>query len=53
MEARRDKSKAVMDHDDDTTCFEISIVNKRNMAINIDCKTHDGEVTFGKVHLSA
>lgn len=49
IEARRDNRKTVMDHEDDKTCFEIAIVNKRDMAVIIDCKTQDGEITFGKV----
>ncbi len=40
-----------MDHEDDKTCFEIAIVNKRDMAVLIDCKTQDGEITFGKVQV--
>jgi len=37
LESRRDKRKQVMDHIDDKTNFEISIINKRDMAMVIDC----------------
>lgn len=48
---RRDPKKDIMDHDDDVTCFEISVVNKRNMAVNIDCSVQNGEINFGKVRI--
>ena len=49
LEARRDKRKAVMDHVDDRTNFEISIINKKDMCLTVDCQSYNGEITFGKV----
>lgn len=37
------------DHEDDQTCFEISIINKKNMAMGVDCKVFNGEIEFGNV----
>lgn len=51
IEARRNPLKDVLDNEDDHTCFEISIVNRADMAMNIDCKIHNGEITFGKVRM--
>jgi len=42
-----------MDHEDDKTNFEIAIINKRNMALVLDCQTQDGQITFGKIQLSS
>lgn len=51
FEERRDPRKDYMDHKDDITCFEISIVNRKNMAVNIDCTVNSGDIIFGKVRV--
>jgi hypothetical protein len=49
LEERRDPLKQILDHKDDNTCFDISIVNKQDMCLNVDCTIHNGEIRFGKV----
>jgi hypothetical protein len=49
IEERKDPFKNVNDHEDDQTCFEISLVNKKNMALGVDCKVVNGEIEFGNV----
>ena len=45
-----DREKAY-DDSDDITCFEISVVNKKNQAMSIDAKVYNGEVKFNKIKL--
>jgi hypothetical protein len=40
----RDPAKDHVDHKDDETFFDITIVNKRDMAINVDCSVRNGEI---------
>ena len=49
LEARRDKRKSIMDHVDDRTNFEISIINKKDMCLTVDCQSYNGDITFGKL----
>ena len=46
---RRDEMKDWLDHQDDRTLFEVTVCNRRDQAVNIDCSVHNGEITFGKV----
>ena len=39
------------DDTDDSTLFEISVVNKANQAICIDCSVYNGEISFNKSRL--
>lgn len=49
LEERKDPFKQILDHKEDNTCFDISIVNKQDMCLNVDCTIHNGEIRFGKV----
>jgi len=40
----RDPSRDFVDHSEDETNFEVSIVNKRNECLNIDCSMHNGQI---------
>ena len=49
IEARRPKEEA--DPEEDITPFSISIINKRNQALSIDCATRMGSITINKVNV--
>ena len=51
IEGRRDPVAEEYDPEDDKTFFEISIVNRNNKALSIDCRVSNGEVIFNKVRL--
>ena len=51
LEARKHPLADEYDHADDATHFAISVVNRRNRALAVDCRVRDGEVTFDKVRL--
>ena len=52
MEARRYKLKPFVDHDDDQTLFEISIVNRSNQCMTYSCFSHNGEIIINKVQVT-
>ena len=47
----RDPAEMLQDHQDDFTPFEISIINKRNEAMLLDCLVRSGEIHFDKIML--
>ena len=47
----RDPAEMLQDHQDDFTPFEISIINKRNEAMLLDCLVKSGEIHFDKIML--
>ena len=51
MEARKDHLSEKLDHKEDTSNFEVSLVDIDNKAITIDCVVKNGEITFGKVRI--
>lgn len=44
-----DKVSKIIDHQDDTSNFEICVINKRNQGILIDAVVNNGEISLGKV----
>ena len=51
MEEKRNPVESVVDHEEDNTLFDITVVNKSDMAINLDCSIYNGEIIFGKVRV--
>lgn len=51
MEDKRNPVEAVVDHEDDRTIFDITLVNKSDMALNMDCSIYNGEIVFGKLRV--
>ena len=52
IEARKPPLADEYDHEDDISCFDISVVNRKNQALTIDCRVQNGDITFGNVRLS-
>lgn len=50
IRGNKDRDKA-FDDSDDQTCFEVTIVNKRNQAFSVDAKVFNGDITFNKTRL--
>ena len=48
-EKMADPSEKFVDHEEDTTGFEIMLINKRNMGLVFDSKVHNGEIMFDRV----
>jgi len=49
IEARKDPYRDKLDHKEDRTRFDISIVNTDNAALNFECLVINGEVNFNRV----
>ena len=47
----REPQKDIVDHKEDVTTFEVSIVNRANQCVNIDCRAHNGTIELGKVRI--
>jgi hypothetical protein len=44
-------NQALLDDEEDNTCFEIAIINKNNTALVTDCRVRMGEVQFDRFFL--
>lgn len=51
IEEKRNPVERVVDHEDDRTLFDITMVNKNDSALNMDCTLYNGEIIFGKVRV--
>ena len=51
IDARRSPEAKEKDHEDDITCFSISIINKKNQAFTIDCASKEGAIMLNKVNV--
>ena len=51
LEARKDPLAAGRDHEEDKLKFEISVVNKRNEALSINCWVDNGRIGMGQVRV--
>ena len=51
MEKLKDPLVDKLDHKGDVTSFEISLVNKENHAMSIDCFVMNGKIQFNKVRI--
>ena len=51
LEARKDPLAAGRDHEEDKLKFEISVVNKRNEALSINCWVDNGRISMGQVRV--
>ena len=50
-EKLKDPTDHLIDHENDRIAFQIHVVNRRNMALVVDCSVRMGEIDFGKVML--
>lgn len=51
IEEKRNPIERVVDHEDDRTLFDITMVNKNDSAFNMDCTLYNGEIIFGKARM--
>jgi hypothetical protein len=51
IEERRNPIESVADHEEDQTIFDLTMVNKSDMALNVDCSIYNGEIVFGKMRV--
>ena len=51
IEERRNPIESVADHEEDQTIFDLTMVNKSDMALNVDCSIYTGEIVFGKMRV--
>ena len=51
IEATKDPYADKKDHDGDKTVFEITVVNKKNHAMAIDCIVEEGKISFNSMRV--